>query len=152
MEKIENIPDVLLRIVETKKKEIQKILGKKKEFQKQIDNMSKAKSFSKALKPFKGCRSLISEVKKASPSAGIISEEFDPVSIALEYENGKCDAISVLTDIDYFKGSPEFLFNISRSVSTPILRKDFIICEEQIYESKIFRRRFISAYCCYPQH
>src|SRR5690606_33157835 len=75
---------------------------------------------------------LIAEVKKASPSKGIIRENFDPVAIAKEYEAAGADAISCLTDETYFQGSREYLMNIKRNVSIPVLRKDFIISEIQI--------------------
>lgn len=78
---------------------------------------------------------LIAEVKKASPSKGIIRENFDPVAIAKEYEAAGADAISCLTDETYFQGSREYLMNIKRNVSIPVLRKDFIISEIQIDES-----------------
>lgn len=78
---------------------------------------------------------LIAEVKKASPSKGIIREDFDPVLIAKEYEATGADAISCLTDVQYFQGSSEYLTNIKKHVSIPVLRKDFIINEIQIDES-----------------
>lgn len=78
---------------------------------------------------------LIAEVKKASPSAGIIREEFDPVKIASAYEANGASAISVLTDRKFFQGDISHLEEIKKSVSLPVLRKDFIIDEYQIYES-----------------
>ncbi|WP_078553280.1 indole-3-glycerol phosphate synthase TrpC [Bacillus alkalicellulosilyticus] len=78
---------------------------------------------------------LIAEVKKASPSKGIIKEDFHPVDIAKGYENGGADAISVLTDQKYFKGHRDYLTAIKQTVNLPILRKDFIISELQIEES-----------------
>lgn len=78
---------------------------------------------------------LIAEVKKASPSKGIIREDFHPVAIAKEYEASRADAISCLTDRTYFQGSAEYLTNIKKSVNIPVLRKDFIISEIQIDES-----------------
>lgn len=82
--------------------------------------------------------SLIAEVKKASPSKGIIREDFDPVKIAKEYENSCVDAISVLTDYEFFKGKLEYLDLIAKEVKTPLLRKEFIIDEYQIYEAKYY--------------
>ncbi|MGB4660464.1 MAG: indole-3-glycerol phosphate synthase TrpC [Mobilitalea sp.] len=78
----------------------------------------------------------ICEVKKASPSKGIISEEFPYLTIAKDYEKAGADAISVLTEPEYFKGSNEILREISDLVRIPVLRKDFIIDEYQIYETK----------------
>lgn len=81
--------------------------------------------------------SFICEVKKASPSKGVIAEEFDHVAIAKEYEKAGANAISVLTEPDYFMGSIEYLREIRKNVSIPLLRKDFIIDEYMIYEAKV---------------
>ncbi len=78
---------------------------------------------------------LIAEVKKASPSAGIICADFDPVRIAREYEAAGAACISVLTDVEYFQGSLEYLRQIRAAVALPLLRKDFIIDDRQILES-----------------
>ena len=79
---------------------------------------------------------IIAEVKKASPSAGVIREDFDPVAIARIYERCGADAISVLTDEKYFQGRLEYLEQVKEAVSLPILRKDFIIDPWQVYESR----------------
>lgn len=81
--------------------------------------------------------SVIAEIKKASPSKGIISESFDFMSIATAYEKSNVNAISVLTEEFYFKGSSEILKQVRRVVNVPIIRKDFIIHEYQIYEAKV---------------
>lgn len=81
--------------------------------------------------------SFICEVKKASPSKGIIAEDFPYLEIARDYERAGADCISVLTEPDYFKGDDEYLKSISREVSIPTIRKDFIIDEYQIYEAKL---------------
>ena len=91
-------------------------------------------SFSKALK--KDRLAVICEVKKASPSKGIIKSDFDPVYTAAEYEKAGADAISCLTEESYFKGSSEYLSKIRSTVKLPILRKDFIFDSYQIYEAK----------------
>lgn len=78
----------------------------------------------------------IAEVKKASPSAGIIREDFDYISIAKEYEAGGASVISVLTDKEFFKGDIKYLSEIKETVSLPVLRKDFIIDPYQIYEAR----------------
>ena len=80
---------------------------------------------------------IIAEIKKASPSAGIISENFDPVSKAKEYESFGAAALSILTEEDYFLGSISYLVNVKKVSDLPILRKDFIIDAYQIYESKL---------------
>jgi indole-3-glycerol phosphate synthase len=79
---------------------------------------------------------VIAEVKKASPSKGIIREDFDPVRIALEYEQSGASAISVLTEEDFFLGRREYLTRIRASVAIPLLRKDFIIEPYQVVEAR----------------
>lgn len=80
---------------------------------------------------------LIAEVKKASPSAGIIAEDFDPISQAREYARGGAHALSVLTDEGYFQGKLEYLRHIREQVDLPLLRKDFVMDELQVYETVI---------------
>lgn len=82
--------------------------------------------------------SIIAEVKKASPSKGIIREDFHPVDIALRYQDGGASAISVLTDEPFFKGNLEFLASISKKIELPLLRKDFIIDPYQIKEARAY--------------
>jgi indole-3-glycerol phosphate synthase len=81
--------------------------------------------------------SVIAEIKKASPSKGVICENFDPVTIAREYEQGGADALSVLTETSFFQGHPDYLRHISRHVSLPLLRKDFIIDRYQIDQALV---------------
>ena len=80
---------------------------------------------------------IIAEVKKASPSKGIIRQNFDPVEIALTYEQNGASCISVLTDEKYFMGSNQYLTSVKKAVNLPILRKDFIIDPYQIWEAKL---------------
>ncbi len=92
--------------------------------------------FSAALhKPRHGDIALIAEVKKASPSAGMICKDFDPVRIAKEYEAAGASCLSVLTDEKFFQGSLDYLRQIRAAVKLPLLRKDFIIDERQILEA-----------------
>jgi len=86
---------------------------------------------------------IIAEVKKASPSKGIIREDFDPLLIAQEYSKNGANAISVLTEPHYFKGNLEYLTNIRRYVPTPLLRKDFIVDKYQIVEALVYGADFI---------
>lgn len=80
--------------------------------------------------------SIIAEVKKASPSKGIIKEDFNPLEIAKKYSEGNVQAISVLTEKNFFLGDDEYLVKIRQSVALPILRKDFIIDLRQVYQSR----------------
>ena len=80
---------------------------------------------------------IIAEVKKASPSKGLIAEDFDYVEIAKEYEQAGASAISVLTEPYFFQGSNDYLTEIAQNVSIPILRKDFVIDEYMIWEAKL---------------
>ncbi|MPW26713.1 indole-3-glycerol phosphate synthase TrpC [Alkalibaculum sp. M08DMB] len=93
------------------------------------------RSFSNAI-VLKDRLAIIAEIKKASPSKGIIKENFDPLKIAVEYEKNKVDAISVLTETTYFLGNNQFLTDAKTNTTVPVLRKDFIIDSYQIYEAK----------------
>lgn len=92
------------------------------------------RDFYAALRSAEGV-GLIAEVKKASPSAGVICPDFDPVRIAREYEAAGADCLSVLTDEQFFQGSLDYLRQIRAAVKLPLLRKDFIIDERQILEA-----------------
>jgi len=80
---------------------------------------------------------LIAEIKKKSPSKGLLRKDFDPLAIAKIYEESGVHAISVLTDMEFFEGHLNYLKQVSRAVSLPLLRKDFIVDEYQLYEAKI---------------
>ena len=82
-------------------------------------------------------QAIIAEIKKASPSAGVISEDFDPIKKAIEYEAFGASALSILTEEDFFMGSVDHLKDVKEITTLPILRKDFMIDEYQIYESKL---------------
>jgi indole-3-glycerol phosphate synthase len=103
----------------------------------QIRSLPKCRNFYKAVtRPNRRGINVIAEVKKASPSAGLIREDFDPVKIAQTYEKCGADAVSVLTDEKYFQGRLEYINQIRREVDVPVLRKDFIIDIWQVYESR----------------
>ena len=94
-----------------------------------------ARSIRNALQR-KGRLSLIAEIKKASPSQGLIRPDFDPVEIALAYERAGAHAVSVLTDVHYFQGSLDYLRAVRETVELPLLRKEFIIDPLQVYETR----------------
>lgn len=106
---------------------------------KKIKCQEKPKDFFTALKKKndKNEISLICEIKKASPSAGLIRADFDHVKIAKEYEKGGASCLSVLTDEKYFMGKNEFLQEVRKNSPLPILRKDFMVDTYQIYEAKM---------------
>ena len=119
-----------IRITERKKeKSLDTVI--EEALQKEVDNIF---PFEKALK--NEDIAFICEVKKASPSKGIISEDFPYLDIAKEYEEAGADAISVLTEPFYFEGKDIFLEEIAKKVKIPVLRKDFVIDEYMIYEAK----------------
>ena len=95
----------------------------------------KETNFKKSLQ--NKAEAIIAEIKKASPSAGIISDNFDPVLKSKEYESFGASALSILTEEDYFLGNIEYIKDVKAITSLPILRKDFIVDEYQIYESKL---------------
>ncbi len=132
-----SIPDILLKIVETKKSEIKGTRREKPFLIRKIKETPPALDFEGALSG-EGL-SVIAEIKKASPSAGIISSHFRPLEIAMAYRKGGADAVSILTDETYFKGSIGLITLVRNTLkSIPILRKDFIIDDSQIYETRAY--------------
>ncbi len=101
--------------------------------------------FEEALK--KPGISFICEVKKASPSKGVIAEDFPYLDIAKEYENAGADCISVLTEPKWFLGSDEYLREITNAVSIPVIRKDFTVDEYMIYEAKVLGAKAVLLIC-----
>lgn len=130
---------VLESIVEEKKREIarlpQRVISPF-DLDAALRNRGGVRDFTGALRKAKtGGVALIAEVKKASPSAGVIQADFDPVRIAREYELAGASCLSVLTDEKFFQGSLQHLKRVRESVKLPLLRKDFIIDERQILEA-----------------
>lgn len=126
---------ILDKIVARKKEEVSDLLDRGMvETSEQIDL---PRGFLKSLTDFDGI-AVIAEAKKASPSKGVICEDFDPVAIASDYENGGAQALSVLTDVDFFQGSLAYIPAVRSEVGLPVLRKDFIIHEAQIHQARNF--------------
>lgn len=131
--------NILDKIIADKKDEVAVRKSKRAigELRAACAGMPKCRNFYKAVtKPNGRGLNVIAEVKKASPSAGLIRPDFDPVAIAQEYEACGADALSCLTDEKYFQGRLEYIQQIKEEVKLPILRKDFIIDKWQVYESR----------------
>lgn len=128
--------DRLQKILDVKRAEIAALRPKRDELRKQALLRNDFRLFRSALKrDVAGEVALIAEVKKASPSAGVIAPNFDPVATAKNYARIGAAAISVLTDEQFFQGRLEYLEAVRACVPTPILRKDFMLDEVQIIES-----------------
>ena len=131
--------NILDKITTDKKIEVEQRKGQipLKELKEQIRSLPRCRNFYKAVTK-KNPRGLniIAEIKKASPSAGIIRKNFDPVKIAAIYESCNADAISVLTDEKYFQGKLEYIKQVKDVVNVPVLRKDFIIDQYQLFEAR----------------
>ncbi|MFC7370517.1 indole-3-glycerol phosphate synthase TrpC [Fictibacillus iocasae] len=122
---------LLTEILKRKNDEIEALKRKDRH----ATNETKRRGFAAALRNNSSSPALIAEVKKASPSKGIIRQNFDPVQIAKDYEKSGAACLSVLTDEQFFQGSLNYLKEIRKFTSIPLLRKDFIIDEAQIEES-----------------
>lgn len=131
---------ILEQIIDTKKQEVaaRKLSAPVEMLKDRIPSLERPRNFFHAVTHAGGKKplNLIAEVKKASPSAGIIRADFDPVAIAKTYEANGADALSVLTDEKYFQGHLDYLQQIKAEVTLPVLRKDFIIDPYQVYESR----------------
>ena len=131
--------NILQTILETKRKEVARLHERF-----DLDDLKAAAAAAPAARNFYSAVSkkplrfvnLIAEVKRASPSAGVIRENFDPADIAFQYASAGADAISVLTDREHFQGDLAHLGAVRKAVDLPVLRKDFIIDPHQVYESR----------------
>jgi indole-3-glycerol phosphate synthase len=128
---------ILDRIVETKLREIAAARATVPdiELERRCADLLPARDFRAAIRRFTHI-TLIAEVKKASPSAGVIRADFDPVAIARIYEEHGAAAISVLTDVEYFQGSLRYLTDVRAAVDLPVLRKDFVLDRYQLLEAR----------------
>jgi indole-3-glycerol phosphate synthase len=129
--------DRLRPILEQKQREVAKLLPRADHLRAAALLRNDFRSFAQAIDRGPEALGLIAEVKKASPSAGIIATDFDPVRIAREYERAGAHALSVLTDEKFFQGHLSYLTRIREQVGLPCLRKDFIIHEAQIFEASV---------------
>ncbi len=134
-------PDILTRILARKVEELalaceQRPLAM---LASQTEHLAPTRGFYDAMRSCvdAGDTAVIAEIKKASPSKGLLRETFDPVAIAQSYESAGAACLSVLTDVDFFQGSLEYLSAVHDACSLPLLRKDFIIDPYQIYEARV---------------
>jgi len=124
-------------IIAQKHLEVQRLLPRAEKLRAAAALRDDVRSFYDALRANPTRLSMIAEVKRASPSAGTIAADFDPLTIARGYEKAGANALSVLTDEKYFQGRLEYLTLIREQVDIPCLRKDFIIHEAQIFEAVV---------------
>lgn len=133
-------PDVLKKIIQRKYEEISEREAKVsiKDLEKKAEEQSACRGFIDALNRKKqaGVSAVIAEIKKASPSKGVIREDFKPVEIATAYESAGAACLSVLTDRDFFKGHEDFLIAAREATSLPVIRKDFLVEPYQIVEAR----------------
>jgi indole-3-glycerol phosphate synthase len=128
--------DRLREILESKRVEIEALLPRAETLRRDALRRDDFRGFRRALEPRPdGSLGLIAEIKKASPSVGVIATDFDPPAIARRYEQGGADCISILTDAPFFQGRLDYVQAVRDACALPLLRKDFILHEAQIYES-----------------
>lgn len=130
---------ILDRILDTKRAEIDALRAPRAalaDLRRRCDDAPPTRGFADALRAAAPDVALIAEVKKASPSKGVIRPDFDPVAIARAYHAGGARCLSVLTDRDYFQGDLAYLQAIRDAVPIPLLRKDFLIDSAQIWEAR----------------
>ena len=138
------VPTVLTRIIDRKFEEIAErsadvsIEDLKAQIEAQKGTATDPRGFVASMQRAlaEGRSAVIAEVKKASPSKGVLRENFQPAEIALSYQQGGASCLSVLTDVDFFQGSTEYLQQVRAACALPIIRKDFIVDEYQVYEAR----------------
>lgn len=135
-----NPPDILKKILARKRQEIvdRQAVKSHSELESQLPNASPVRGFVRALEQRlqQQRAAVIAEIKKASPSKGVIREHFDPIQIAQSYQRGGAACLSVLTDVDFFQGSDEYLMSARAACDLPVIRKDFIIDPYQVVEAR----------------
>jgi indole-3-glycerol phosphate synthase len=130
---------ILEQIIETKRQEVAQAKATRglDELKADIAALGQPRNFFQAVsRPPVRLLNLIAEVKKASPSAGLLREDFDAVKVAMTYQSAGAQALSVLTDTKYFQGSLDDLRAVKAAVTIPVLRKDFIVDPYQVYQSR----------------
>ena len=134
-------PDILKKIVQRKAEEVaaRKQAVSLETLRQRLDEAPVVRGFVAAIraKLTSGLPAVIAEVKKASPSQGVIREHFVPAEIAQSYEKGGAACLSVLTDVDFFQGTDDYLRQARAACSLPVLRKDFIIAPYQVVEARV---------------
>lgn len=130
---VRTVPDILARIVEHKRAELVRDRARRPELERLAANRKDHRDFGSALKSHPPA--IIAEIKKASPSKGVLAEQFDPASIARTYQGGTAAALSVLTDSRFFQGSLADLESARAAVPLPVLRKDFTLDEFHVIEA-----------------
>jgi indole-3-glycerol phosphate synthase len=137
---MQNTPDILKKIIQRKQQEVAERQTKASlsEQQQRSKDGAPVRGFVEAIKRHlaQSQPAVIAEIKKASPSKGVMRENFQPAEIARSYEKGGASCLSVLTDIDFFQGSDEYLQQARNACSLPVLRKDFMIDPYQVYEAR----------------
>ncbi|MCG7908060.1 MAG: indole-3-glycerol phosphate synthase TrpC, partial [Candidatus Thiodiazotropha taylori] len=138
---MKDTPDILKKIVARKQQEIADRLEKRslQALQERLPESSAPRGFADAIaqRIEAGEAGVIAEIKRASPSKGVLREDFQPAEIALSYQQGGAACLSVLTDIDFFQGSDDYLQQARAACSLPVIRKDFIIDPYQVYEARV---------------
>lgn len=131
-------PTILQKIVATKHQELSEAKAKISldELKEHTNLAPTPRGFANALRNFQGKIGVISEIKKASPSKGIICQNFDPIATAKAYEQAGATCLSVLTDVQYFLGDDDYLIQARNACTLPVLRKDFMVDEYHIYQSR----------------
>lgn len=134
-------PDILKRILARKAEEVAERTHRLglRELKQRIEDVEATRGFVGSLeqKLAAGRAAVIAEIKKASPSRGVLREDFDPARIAISYEQGGAACLSVLTDVDFFMGADAFLQQARAACMLPVLRKDFTIDPYQVYEARM---------------
>lgn len=133
-------PDILKTILRRKAEEVAERVQRLplSALESQLEGAPPPRGFVNALRARvdAGDAAVIAEIKKASPSKGVLREPFDPAAIAVSYERGGAACLSVLTDVDFFQGSDAYLQQARAACSLPVLRKDFVIDPYQVYEAR----------------